>query len=68
MHLMADFGTHGACTSSVHETTCMAMVPVLVSILLVSHCERTQLVVERLSLLGEREGRERGRERDKIDR
>ena len=63
MYLVADFGTNGADSSATHQVTGVAVVPVLVAVLFLGHCEGAQFAVQSLSLL--REGhteRERRRE------
>ena len=57
--LVADFGTDGACTSAIHEAAGVAVVPVLVTELLVGHGERAQLVVQSLPFLYIHRERER---------
>ena len=55
--LVADSGTDGAGSSAVHQSTRVAVVPVLVTELLVGDGERAQLAVEDLPVLNrEREG------------
>ena len=48
---MADFGTDAAGSSSIHQSTRVAVVPVLVTKLLAGHRERAQFAVEDLPIL-----------------
>ena len=50
-HLVADFGADRASACTVHEATGVAVVPMLVAELLLSHCESAELVVQSLSFL-----------------
>ena len=50
-HLVADLGTDGASPDPIHQLTGVTVVPVLAHELLLCHCERTQLAVQRLLIL-----------------
>ena len=58
---MADFGTHRAGTSPIHQATRVAVVPVLVAKLLVCHCECAEFTVQSFSFLQVERGGGEGR-------